>query len=323
MSWRAECVRLGLRWLIKSTSRPGVTIARLRQKVGDLQRWVPAPPKEAKIVRGTLGGVPVLHVAMPQSRPDRHILFLHGGGYVAGSPDVYMHLLWRIAAAAEAQIVAARYRLAPEHPFPAALDDAIAAWRGLLETGAEPGRSAVMGDSAGGGLALALALRARDEGVCLPAAIVVMSPWTDLAITGASIRRNARADPMLDADAVPRIASCYLAGADPRHPYASPLYGDLSGLPPVLVQVGSDEILFDDSMRMAARLCDAGVAARLEIWPRMPHVFQSFCPILPEARRALRRIGAFVREHVSAGATARGIDPVPVRSCRRPNGDAL
>ncbi len=299
MSLRAEAVRIGLRWFLKPTSRPGVTITRRREQIGNFQRWVPAPPSDAEIMRGTLGGIPALTVAMPQSRPDRYILFLHGGGYVTGTPDLYVHLLWRIAAAAEARVAAVQYRLAPEHPFPAALDDALASWRGLLDAGAEPRRSVFMGDSAGGGLALALALRARDTGKDLPAAIVAMSPWTDLAVTGESVRRNADADPMINADDVPHLASRYLDGADPRHPYASPLYGDPTGLPPTLIQVGGDEVLLDDSVRMAARLCEAGVEAQLEIWPRMPHVFQSFSSILPEARRAIGRIGAFVRQHAA------------------------
>ena len=209
------------------------------------------------------------------------------------------HLLWRIAAASAARIAAVQYRLAPEHPFPAALDDALASWRGLLEAGADPRRAVFMGDSAGGGLVLALALRARDKGENLPAAIVAMSPWTDLAVTGASVRRNARADPMINADDVPHLASRYLDGADPRHPYASPLYGDPTGLPPTLIQVGGDEVLLDDSVRMAARLREAGVEAQLEIWPRMPHVFQSFSSILPEARRAIGRIGAFIQQHAA------------------------
>jgi monoterpene epsilon-lactone hydrolase len=300
VSVRAEFVRLGLRWLLKPTSRPGVPITRRREQVGNFQRWVPAPPAEVTLSRGALGGVPSLQVATPRSRPDRHILFLHGGGYVAGSPDLYRHLLWRLAATAAARVTAVDYRLAPEHPFPAALDDALAAWRGLRAAGADPRRVAFIGDSAGGGLALALALRARDAGEALPAAIVALSPWTDLAVTGESIRRNARADPMLNADDVPHLAARYLAGADPRHPYASPLYGDPAGLPPTLIQVGGDEILRDDAVRMAARMREAGVEVQLEIWPRMPHVFQSFVSILPEARRAVAAVGAFVRRHTGS-----------------------
>src|SRR5205085_11204560 len=157
------------------------------------------------------------------------ILFLHGGGYVSGSPKLYRHITWRIAAAAQARLAAIAYRLAPEHPFPAALDDAVAAWRGLLAEGAEPKQCVVMGDSAGGGLALALALRLRDEGGPAPAVIVALSPWTDLAITGASCRRNAAADPILNGQDLVPMAAHYLAGADPHDPYVSPLYGDVSG----------------------------------------------------------------------------------------------
>src|SRR4051795_6193899 len=138
MSVRAELVRLGLRWFLKPTSRPGVTITRRREQIGNFQRWVPAPPSATEIARGDLGGVPALFVATPQSRPNRHILFLHGGGYVTGSPDLYIHLLWRIAAEAMARVAAIDYRLAPEHPFPAALDDALAAWHSLLDAGANP-----------------------------------------------------------------------------------------------------------------------------------------------------------------------------------------
>ena len=297
MSLRAEIVRLGLRWLMKPSLGPGVTIARRREQIANFERWVPMPPADSETVRGELGGVPALRVAMPASRPDRHILYLHGGGYVSGSPELYRHLLWRFAAAAAARVAAIAYRLAPEHPFPAALDDAVAAWRGLLDEGGDPRRMVAMGDSAGGGLALALALRLRDRAEKLPAALVAMSPWTDLALTGQSLRRNADADPMMNADDAPSLAARYLAGADPREPYASPLYGDPRGLPPTLIQVGSDEILRDDSVRMAERMREAGCAVALEIWPRMPHVWQAFAPMMPEARRAILRIGAFVREH--------------------------
>jgi epsilon-lactone hydrolase len=297
MSVRAELVRLGLRWLMKPGNAPGVTIPRRRERIANFQRWVPQPPAEVEEEDGLLGGVPVLRVATPASRPDYQVLYLHGGGYVTGSPELYRHLLWRFAEAAGAQIAAIDYRLAPEHPFPAALDDALAAWLGLLTEGADPRRCAVIGDSAGGGLALALALKLRDCGTKLPAAIVGMSPWTDLALTGESMHSNAGADPMMNAADVPHLAARYLAGADPRHPYASPLYGDLRGLPPTLIQVGSDEILRDDSVRMAERMCAAGCEATLEIWPRMPHVWHGFVSIMPEARAAIARVGAFVRQH--------------------------
>jgi epsilon-lactone hydrolase len=299
MSLRAELVRLGLRWFIKRTSHPRVTITRRRQQIGNFQRWVPLPPRDTETVPGMLGGVSVLRVATRLSCPERHILFLHGGGYVTGSPELYRHLTWRFAAAAAARVTAIRYRLAPEHPFPAALDDAVAAWRGLLAEGVDPRHTAVIGDSAGGGLALCLALRLRDGGEPLPAAIVALSPWTDLAVTGESIRRNAAADPMQNAAEVPHVAARYLNGADPRNPYASPLYGDPAGLPPTLIQVGSDEILRDDAVRMAARMRDAGCAVALEIWPRMPHVWQAFASVMPEARQAITRIGVFVQQNTA------------------------
>jgi epsilon-lactone hydrolase len=157
---------------------------------------------------------------------------------------------------------------------------------------------ALVGDSAGGGLAFSLLIRLRDENRPLPAAVAALSPWTDLALTGASLRLHAKADPMLDAAELPRVARSYLAGADPRHPWASPIYGDLSGLPPALIQVGSDEILYDDAARLAHRLDRAGGSARLEIWPRMPHVWHIFAPILPEAHRAIGHIGEFLRERL-------------------------
>src|SRR5207248_6841877 len=164
----------------------------------------------------SLGGVPASLVTAPQSAADRHVLFLHGGGYIAGSALIYRHITWRFAMAAEARLAAIDYRLAPEHPFPAALDDATAAWHALLKQGADPQHCVVMGDSAGGGLALALALRLRDRTEPLPAAIVALSPWTDLAITGPSSRRNAVYDPVLKSDDLAMLAAQYLGRADPR-----------------------------------------------------------------------------------------------------------
>ena len=299
MSVQAELVRLGLRWLLKPGNRPEVTIPARRARSANFERWVPSPPADTETRHQLLGGVPAMRVAAPGSRRDRHILFLHGGGYATGSPELYRHITWRFAAAAMAQVAVIQYRLAPEHPFPAALDDAVAAWRGLLGEGADPCHAAFLGDSAGGGLALALALRLRDEGAPLPAAIAAMSPWTDLAGTGPSLRSNAVADPMMNAGDVPALAARYLNGADPRNPYASPLYGDATGLPPTLVQVGGDEILRDDSVRIAERMRAAGVVVELEVWPRMPHVWQAFASVMPEARRAIARIGAFLRRHMA------------------------
>ncbi|HWD67513.1 MAG TPA: alpha/beta hydrolase [Caulobacteraceae bacterium] len=294
MSLQVEVIRFGLRLFIRN-ARASVPIAQRRARMEAYARRVPPPPAGTVIVQKALGAVPAERLARPLSNSDRVVFFLHGGGYITGGPRLYRQVTWRIAQAARAAVITVDYPLAPEHPFPAAVDAAFAAWRALLAEGFDPRRCAILGDSAGGGLALSLALKLRDEGVPLPAAVVAMSPWTDLAITGPSARAGA-SDPMLQADELGPMAAQYLAGADPRNPYASPLYGDLHGLPPILIQVGDDEILRDDATRMAEKLDNAGCAVALEIWPRMPHVWHAFAPILPEARRAITRIGEFVRQ---------------------------
>jgi epsilon-lactone hydrolase len=296
MSVRAEIVRLGTRWLLKGRVPAEVSIARRRSNARAAERLAPRPPAGTQRAVVDAGGVAAERVDTPVSEPDRHVLFLHGGGYVIGSPSVYRDLTWRLAAASRARLLALDYRLAPEYPFPAALDDAVAAYAWLLADGADPRRLAAIGDSAGGGLAFSVLLRCRDEGrLPLPAAVVALSPWTDLALTGTSLRRNARADPFIDAADLAPLAGFYLAGANPRNPYASPLYGDPTGLPPTLIQVGSDEILRDDATRMADRLRAAGCEVALEIWPRMPHVWHLFAAVMPEARRAIAAAGAFVQ----------------------------
>jgi epsilon-lactone hydrolase len=294
VSLRAELVRFALRRFIKHRSR-GQTLEQERGAYRAMEAFTPRPPRRTQTTPVDAGGVKADCVATPASRDDRHILFLHGGGYRAGAPSTYRHFTWRLAAAARARILAIDYRLAPEHPFPAALEDALASYRWLLDSGGDPRRLAIIGDSAGGGLAFALLLRLRDDGLPLPAAAVALSPWADLALTGASLTHNAQADPMLNADQLPAAAQAYLAGADPRNPYASPIYGDPAGLPPTLIQVGSDEILRDDAVRMADNMRRAGCQVELQIWPRMPHVWQLFAPMLPEARAALRDIGSFMR----------------------------
>lgn len=300
MSVRAEMLRLGTRCLLKGKPGPQASLAERRRRAAAADRWVPNPPPGIERVAVDAGGVAAEWVAAPVAEAGLRILYLHGGGYVIGSASLYRNLTWRLARAAGARLLALDYRLAPEHPFPAAVDDAMAAYEWLLTGDADPRRLVVIGDSAGGGLAFALLMRCRDEGrLSLPAAVVALSPWTDLALTGGSLTRNAVADPFLDANGIPPIAECYLAGADPRHPYASPLYGDPTGLPPALIQVGGDEVLRDDATRMADRLRAARCEVALEVWPRMPHVWHLFASVMPEARRAIARIGAFVREQTA------------------------
>lgn len=292
MSLRGEFVRLGLRAFMKRRGGE-FDVAALRRSMRGMEKWVPRPPRNTETSVVEAGRVRLHRIATPASRPERHVLYLHGGAYISGAPAHYRHFTWRIANEAKAHVWALEYRLAPEHPFPAALDDAVAAYDWL--TNELPARELfVMGDSAGAGLALCLLLRLRDAGKTLPLAAICMSPWTDLALTGDSLIANARSDPMLDARHLPDLARCYLAGADARDPHASPLYGSAAGLPPVLIQVGSDEILRDDAVRMAEKLRRQNQQTQLEIWPRMPHMFQLFVPVLPEAHNAIARIGAFM-----------------------------
>jgi epsilon-lactone hydrolase len=191
------------------------------------------------------------------------------------------------------------YRLAPMHPFPAAVEDATAAYRWLLMMGIEPGCIAIAGDSAGAGLALAATITARDQGLPLPGAVVCLSPWVDLAVTGASMESKAAEDPIVSREMLLGWGRLYLGDRDPRTPLASPLYADLHHIPPMLIQVGSAEVLLDDSIRLAERASAAGVNITLDVWPDLIHVWQSFAPILPEARDAIERIGEFVRKHLA------------------------
>jgi len=201
-----------------------------------------------------------------------------------------------LATMCRARVLCIDYRLAPEHPFPAALDDAVAAYHWLLAQGAEPRHVAFIGDSAGGGLTLAALLRLRDEGTALPAAAVVVSPWTDLALTGESLRLNADIDPLIPIGLAPRVVDLCLAGAEPHHPYASPLYGDPTGLPPTLIQVGGDDVLRDDATRMADKMRAAGCHVEIEVWPRMWHVWHMLARVMPEAKAALARIARFMED---------------------------
>ena len=271
--------------------------ATVRQKLKRIERFVPRPPAGTQTTAVDAGGLDAVRIAARQSRNDRCVLYFHGGGYTNGSAPLFRDFTWRIAAAARACVLYFDYRLAPEHPFPAAVEDAVAAYRWLADR-LEPRHIAFMGDSAGGGLALATLHKLRDQGHALPAAVVAVSPWTDLALTGPSLRANAEADPMLRVDALPMLAGYYLAGADPTDPYASPLYGDPSGFPPTLIQVGSDEILHDDAARMADKMKAAGCEVEIEVWPRMPHAWHLYARILPEGRQAIEQIGTFLQRRL-------------------------
>ena len=249
----------------------------------------------------TLGGVAGWWCKPAGAVAETAILYLHGGAYVAGSAKAYRHFGGQIAARAGARMFVADYRLAPEKPFPAAVDDAEAAYRALARTGAA--RLAIVGDSAGGGLALVVAAgmtRAAREGVApRPTATVALSPWTDLALTGESLLTRAGRDPLLTLATLQAARERYLADRDPRDRLASPLYGDLAGLPPTMIHVGEDEILLDDARRYAGRLEAAGSAGELHIWKGMTHVFPANLALLSAAREATDGVAAFLRRRLT------------------------
>jgi monoterpene epsilon-lactone hydrolase len=257
------------------------------------------PPADVEVQPVNAGGVPAEWVIPPGVSAQRTILYLHGGGYVVGAPRGYREMVSRIARAAQAQALTIDYRLAPENPHPAAVEDAVAAYRWLLGSRVEPGRTVLAGDSAGGGLTAATLVSLRDQGDRLPAAGVCICPWVDLEITGKSMDTNAEADPLVKRDVVTNMAAGYLQGQDPRTPLASPLHAELRGLPPLLIQVGKSETLLDDASRLAERARIAGVDVTYEAWPDMIHVWHAFGSFLPEARQAIDRIGEFIRQRTS------------------------
>ncbi len=241
-------------------------------------------------------GVAAEWITIPGSSTKTTILYLHGGGYSGGSISTHRSMVAEIAKVAQAKALLIAYRLAPEHCYPAPVEDAYSAYHWLLSHGIQPEEIVVAGDSAGGGLTLALLIALRDNAVQMPACAVCLSPWTDLTGSGESLVTCAGKDIFIDPSAIKPAAAVYLGGADPRSPLASPLFADLNDLPPVLIQVGSDEILLSDSTSFAERAQDAGVEIKLEVWENMQHVWQFAARYLPEARQALGGIGEFIDE---------------------------
>jgi monoterpene epsilon-lactone hydrolase len=281
--------------MIKSVPRdPTASVERMR---GAMEKVSEHVARDVKCEAVSAGGVPAEWIVPPNAANDRVILYLHGGGYVMGSINTHRAMIARIARASEAKALALNYRMAPEDPFPTAVDDATAAYRWLLAQGYKPGKMVISGDSAGGGLTLATLLALRDAGTPLPAAAVPISPWADLEGTGASVETRAAADPMVDKAGLLRMAQMYAGDSDPKNPLISPIYADYKGLPPMLIQVGDAEILLDDSTRVAERARAAGIKVELEAWPEMFHVWHVFAKILPEGQQAIDRIGEYVRAH--------------------------
>jgi len=250
---------------------------------------------DAKCEKVDAGGVPAEWVAAPGFDPDRAVLYLHGGGYAIGSINTHRRLAYDLSAACGARFLVIDYRLAPEHPFPAAVEDATKAWRWLIAQGFDTRRLAIAGDSAGGGLTIATLVNLRDQKLGLPACAVALSPWIDLEGIGTSMTTRAAQDPMVQKDGLLWMSGMYLNGKDARTPLAAPLHADLKGLPPVLVQAGTAETLLDDATRLAEKLHAAGGEVKLSIWANMLHVFPLFAPVLSEGREGCVEIGTYIR----------------------------
>jgi monoterpene epsilon-lactone hydrolase len=259
-----------------------------------------APRDDVRRERGKLASCAAEWFVPERVEHDAVLYYLHGGGYVLGSLDTHQGLIASLCLATGARALGIDYRLAPEHPFPAALDDALAGYRYLLAQGVAPARIVLAGDSAGGGLCMSLLLRLRALGMPLPAGALLLSPWVDLAVESRSLAHHTRYD-YITRDYLRRCAEWVLAGEAPHHPLLSSVHADLSGLPPLFVQCGAAEGLLDDALRLAARARDCDVEVTLEVHPDMVHVFQLFAAFAPEAQRALRRAADFVRAHAAGG----------------------
>ncbi len=282
-----------VRELLRSRPRP-TGFAERRERLDAIGSTSPVAT-DIRLEATDANGVAAEWSLAPGSDPSRVLLFFHGGGYCSGSIVSHRGMVTEVGRSARVRTLAVAYRLAPEHPFPAALEDARAAYHFLLDHGIAAPRIVVGGDSAGGGLTLALMTSLRDAGERLPGCAWLVSPWVDLQMTGASLAEKANVDPLISKPYLEELASAYLAGADPANPLVSPLNADLAGLPPLLVQVGSAETLLDDAVRIAQRAGAADVRINLEIWPHMIHAWHLWAAQLEEGRRAIASAGAFIR----------------------------
>ncbi len=279
----------------------GSSVSEQRRLLRELASARPAPA-DMTATPAELGGVPAAEITIDGIEPRHIVLYFHGGVYVLGDAFQSADLAAQIGRRARARVFSLDYRLAPEHPYPAAVDDALAAYGALLREGTAPSGIAFAGDSAGGGLAVATMVNARDHGLPLPAAAFLMSPYADLTLAGATMDTKSDVDPVLSRELLqPRIAD-YTAGQDPALGLISPVFADLSGLPPLIIQAGTYEVLLDDAVRLARQAAAADVGVTLDVVPKMPHVFQNFYPVLDEAVDALDRAGQFLTAHLAGAA---------------------
>jgi monoterpene epsilon-lactone hydrolase len=276
----------------------GSDVNEQRRLLRELLSAQPLPP-DVTVTAATLGGVPTAEITVDGVEPRHVVLYFHGGVYVMGDAFLAADLASQVGRRAHAKAISVDYRLAPEHPYPAALDDALAAYEALLHDGVAPSDIAIAGESAGGGLAIATLVNARDHGLPLPAAALVMSPYADLTLSGTTMETRGEVDPLLSREALHARVTDYTSGHDPALGLISPVFADLSGLPPLSIQAGSHEVLLDDAVRLAGQAAAADVEVTLDVTPGVPHVFQAYYPILDEATAALDRAGQFLSAHLA------------------------
>jgi acetyl esterase/lipase len=279
--------------LRQSAFPPGADVDEQRRQLRELLSAQPLPA-EVTVTAATLGGVPTAEITVDGIEPRHVVLYFHGGVYVMGDAALAADLASQVGRRAQARVISVDYRLAPEHPYPAAVDDALAAYAALLDDGIDPSSIAFAGESAGGGLAIATLVNARDHGLPLPAAALVMSPYVDLTLAGTTMETRRDADPLLSREALQARVGDYTSGQDAALGLISPLFADLAGLPPLIIQAGTHEVLLDDALRLAERAAAADVEVTLDITPGVPHVFQAYHAILDEAAEALDRAGQFL-----------------------------
>lgn len=290
-------------WLLAAANRKGAPISVEEQRSSFDDFFKSAPIANGCVVQAIRSPGPAGETIVPTgATPSRALLYFHGGGFFFGSLKSHRHLVSRLAVAAGVTAVSVDYRLAPEHPFPAALEDALAAYRWLLLQGFPPCGIVLAGDSAGGNLAAAAVLKIRDEGLPMPGGLYLISPWLDLTHSGESYVSRASHDPILAREAMHEAAQLYLGLIDGQYPYASPAYGDLSGFPPLMIQVGADEVLLSESLAFAQKAALRGIGVRLCVWPQMIHDWPLFHAVLPQGTRAIAEAGLWIAESLAPAA---------------------
>ena len=291
--------------LRQSAFPAGIDLNEQRRLLRELISAQPLPA-DVTVTAAVLGGVPTAEITVDGVEPRHVVLYFHGGVYVLGDAVSAAGLAAQIGRRTRARVISVDYRLAPEHPYPAAADDALAAYQGLLHDGTAPSDIAFAGESAGAGLAVATLVNARDHGLPLPAAAYLMSPYADLTLAGATMDTKAAADPLLSRENLQARVGDYAAGHDPALALISPVFAGLSGLPPLIIQAGTHEVLLDDAVRLARQAATADVAVTLDITPGVPHVFQAYYPILDEAAAALDRAGQLLSAHLASAELVTG-----------------